>query len=168
MCICAPKYSRQETETRKGHFIFPALLNYCTMYMHYIKSLSQDKEDLMRTRLRSGWLIRLVPHPSAISNLSLFLSLPAVSPVELTDGRGGGRGAKIIRLRESLVHNKLFNTLWRGQPYDTAYTPPGKNWVAIRLFVVFINKFLILKKEVNCVNLKVDGNEKLGGSGRGQ
>jgi hypothetical protein len=34
-----------------------------------------------------------------------------VSPVELTDGRGGEPGAKIIPPRESLVFYKSFNTL---------------------------------------------------------
>jgi hypothetical protein len=45
-----------------------------------------------------GWF-DLAPRtllPSLVSKLSLFLSLPCVSPVELTDGRGGkgGGGAK--------------------------------------------------------------------------
>ncbi len=55
------------------------------------------------------------PPPSPVSKLSLFLSLPCVSPVQLTEGKGGVGGcgrSQIIRPRESLALHKTFNTLW--------------------------------------------------------
>jgi hypothetical protein len=52
--------------------------------------------------------------PSPVRKLSLFLSLPCVSPVELSDeregeGRGEARSQIIRRPRESLALYKLFN-----------------------------------------------------------
>ncbi len=55
------------------------------------------------------------PSPtSPVSKLSLVLSLTCVSPVELTDGRGGRGWAsnQIIQLRESMAFYKSFNTRW--------------------------------------------------------
>jgi hypothetical protein len=54
------------------------------------------------------------PLPSPVSQLSLFLSLPMCRRSSLLRGRGCGR-SQVTRLREkSLVHFKLFNTLWVG------------------------------------------------------
>ncbi len=52
--------------------------------------------------------------PSPFSNLSLFLSLPSVSPIELTDGKVGRGWARsqIKPPRESLALYKSFNSLW--------------------------------------------------------
>jgi hypothetical protein len=67
-----------------------------------------------------------------------------VSPVKVTDGRGVGEEQK------SYVCEKAWSSINYSILSDvdspTAYTPPGKNRIAIRLFVVFINKFLIFKK----------------------
>ncbi len=61
----------------------------------------------------------LAPPPpptfSPVRKLSLFLSRPVCSPVELTDERWGEVGwgrSQVTRRRESLVLCKLFHTLW--------------------------------------------------------
>jgi hypothetical protein len=49
------------------------------------------------------------PHPSP----SLFQST-CVSPVQLTDGRGGRACSQIMRPQNNLGHYKSFNPLWKG------------------------------------------------------
>jgi hypothetical protein len=70
--------------------------------------------DLKRGRLFCGRMIRLhaqpLPHLSRQQAVSLSQS-SFVSPVELTDGRGGG-GREIIGQQLSLALFKLFKTLW--------------------------------------------------------
>ncbi len=51
------------------------------------------------------------PPPHLINKLSLFQSSCA-SPIELSDGRGGGVRSQIIQWRESLVLYKSLNNLW--------------------------------------------------------
>ncbi len=85
--------------------------------------------DLQRTELSRCRMIWLLPHPfpSPISKLSMFLSLP----VELTDGRGGGREPNQTTARKlawsSINHSILsgHDTEWilRSNPKLTITSP---------------------------------------------
>jgi hypothetical protein len=59
-------------------------------------------------------MIWLLPHPRSRQQLVTCQSF-CVSPVELTDGRGGRgrRRSQIIRWRESMVLYKSINTVWK-------------------------------------------------------
>ncbi len=88
---------------------------------------SWRKGGTVEQRVVIGWFIenqaftrlydsasRLPPFPLSMKVVSHSLS-SFVSPVKLTDERGGGRGwarSKIVRPRVSLVLYKSFNTLW--------------------------------------------------------
>jgi hypothetical protein len=65
-------------------------------FLNILFILQEVLNDLQRTRLYCGSVIRLLahslPHPFPISKASLFFQSSCVSPVELTDR--GVRGAK--------------------------------------------------------------------------
>jgi hypothetical protein len=72
--------------------------------------------DLKRTRLSCGRMIRLIAHPlppSPVSNMSLFLGLSVCRRSSLLtgEGGGGGQGAKSYD-REETGPSISFNTLW--------------------------------------------------------
>ncbi len=75
--------------------------------------------DFKRTKLSCGRMIRLLTHPlppSHVCKLSLFQS-SCVSPVELTDGRGGDEdgGGDRVKAWSSINHSILSgdNKCWR-------------------------------------------------------
>ncbi len=81
-------------------------------------------KDLKRTRLSCSHMIRLLAHPlrpppPPVSMLSLFLSLPCMSPFELTDGgrERGGVGAKSYDGEKtwSLIHHSILSGIEGGR-----------------------------------------------------
>jgi hypothetical protein len=82
--------------------------------------LTSREYDLYRTMLCCGRMIRLLAHPLPSLSWQQVVSVsqsPCVSPVELTDGRGGEGvcgGSQIIRPRESLALYKSLYTLHTG------------------------------------------------------
>jgi hypothetical protein len=91
---------------------------FAHMAMEAAKSTPQVLNDLQRARLSCGCMIRLHTHPIhpplPRQHLVSLSQSSRVSPVELTEGRGGkGRAwSRIIRPQESLVLYKSFSTLW--------------------------------------------------------
>ncbi len=68
--------------------------------------------DFLWIRLSRGYDLAQIQHLSpSLLPLSLLLSLPVCCRPSLLWGEGVGEG-QIMRLRESLVLYKSFNTLW--------------------------------------------------------
>ncbi len=102
-------------------FIFSLM----TQIVHRGQSLLND---LQKTRLSAGRMIRLLTHPLPPLSREQVVSLSqssCVSPVELTDG---GARSQSIRPREGLVLYKSFNTLC---PWDSYFS-----LLIVRQFIV--------------------------------
>jgi hypothetical protein len=92
------------------------------------------------------------PPPSPVSKLSIFLS-SCVSPVELTDGIGGGGGG-----RGCLVLYNSFNTLWTGrvdyvsikrQWREMAFDHAIRSRMTYQIFKIFVYKMVTVLEEVS-------------------
>ncbi len=96
--------------------------NVCSFATEDFCRIQRGMNYLQRTRpscgsrvIRLFFVHPLPPPPVRKVSFLLLSQCSCVSPVELFDGRGGGKRwsrSRLIRLRESLVLYKSFNTVW--------------------------------------------------------
>ncbi len=116
-CITRPciyLLHREKKDLGKGRKMLRSLGDI-TQIKKEIRRQKRVSNDLQRTKLSCGLMIRLLAYPLPPLSRQQFVSLSpssCVSPVELERGQGGWARSQIIRPRESLALYKLLNILW--------------------------------------------------------